>query len=228
MNGSVTTGRRIGISANTDLNINANLTANTTGAGIGSSLIADASGGGTGSIVHASGTTINTNNSNLDIGIVCAPGGSCGSGSGGSTQNITLATINAGSAQVKIRTEDGGIFDANGAGTLNITADSIVLRSEQGVDLDTAVNTLNVRNALNGGGGNVAAANTNGGTLSLQNIFFGGSQSVRNANGDINISNDSSIDVVNNVQSNSGQVTLTGTAGSRLSGGGLVQALRRS
>jgi hypothetical protein len=187
-------------------------------------MIADANDDGTGSVVQASGTTINTNSNDLVIGIECGPNGGCGSGGGGTGQDITLATINAGTGQVRIRTEDGGIFDANGSGTLNITADSLVLRSEQGVDLDTAVNALMVRNASNGGAGDVVVRNTSGGgTLNLQNTFFGGSESVRNANGNIDITETAgSINVVNNVDSGTAQTTLT--AGNEIfqSGGTVV------
>jgi hypothetical protein len=224
---TVTAGRAVRLFADTDLNINADVMAHTVASTpfTVTELIADANGDGTGSITQLSGTTINTNSNDLVIGVECGPGGGCSGPAGtGSGQDITLATINAGTAQVRIRTEDGGIFDANGAGTLNVTADSVVLRSEQGVDLDTAVNTLMVRNALNGGAGDVVVRNTSGsGTLNLQNTFFGGSESVRNANGNIDITETvGSINVVGNVDSGTAQTTLT--AGNEIfqSGGTVV------
>ncbi len=204
---TVTAGRAVRLFADTDLNINANITAHTAASASVTELIADADGDGTGSITQASGTTINTNSNDLVMGIECGPGGGCGSGSGGSGQDITLATINAGTAQVRIRAEDGGILDANGAGTLNVTADSLFLRTEQGVNLDTAVNTLQVVNAVSGGGGNVVVRNTNGGTLALDNFLGGPPASVLNGNGNISISNDASINIVDSVIA-SNQVTL--------------------
>ena len=106
---AISAGKIVSLRANGNLLINANITSGFGGEGNPpSELIADLDNNGTGSITQNATSVITTNNNTLKIGIVCAPGDECGPGSGGTTQNIVLGRVNAGTGDVYIRTEDGG------------------------------------------------------------------------------------------------------------------------
>jgi len=219
---AVSSGRRLSLRANGDLLINADLTADTTGAGFTIELISDNDGNGTGGIIQDATSLITSNDNSVFFGVECAPAGGCGSGGGGATQNITVGSVDAGTGGVFIRTEDGGVLDANGAGTNNITAADLVIRSEQGVDLDTTVSRLSVRNGFFSGAGDVTIRNT-AATLTLENFFFccGGFGGVFNAGGTTTITNAGNI--VSGLVDGAADV-ISGTLTLETTGGGTIGA----
>jgi filamentous hemagglutinin family protein len=210
--GSVSVGNRFSLVANGSLYIDADISGGTSGEGSKpSELIADANDDRIGSIAQAAGTSITSDNE-LNISIVCSFG--CENGGGPSGQHITLGAVDAGGNDILVRNEHGGIF-ANGDG--QVSASRLMLRAEQGIDLDTSVATLQVRHAQKGGSGAVTIRNTlDGGTLALESFFLRGDTAIENGNGSISISNDGSIDIVNTVNS--------GSAGSTLSSGSEILA----
>jgi hypothetical protein len=86
-----------------------------------------------------------------------------------------------------------------------------MLRAEQGIDLDTTVETLQLRHALKGGSGAVTIRNMtdDGGTLVLDSFFRSGEAAIENGSGPISISSDGSIDIANTVDSGSARTTLS-------------------
>jgi len=219
---TVTAGKRFSLRADTDVFINADLSGTGLGGNRTSELVADAQGNGAGEVVqNATSQIAVTDGGDLDIGIVCAPGGGCGSGGGGDTQNIVLGTVDAGTGTVKIRTEDGGVQDANGAGTLNVTAAELVIRSEQGVDLDTQVDRIDAFNGRYSGAGDIAIRNTGDLTVACISMCRG----ALNEGGAITLSSTGSIAAEDIGSRNNGATTML-TAGDEIvqSGGTIFAA----
>ena len=84
--------------------------------------------------------------------------------------DLVIYAINVGNADVTLTLMDNGqLFDGNGAGTLNITADDFVVTSPGGLNLDTAINTLTADSSWNNG--DIIIRETNG--LDLYDINAG-------------------------------------------------------
>jgi len=206
---SVTAGKRFRLRADGDLFINANVSGTGLGGDSTSELIADGGefASGTGGITQNASSQITvTDGGNLNIGVVCAPGDGCGPYYGDYTQNIVLGKVNAGTGTVMIRTVNGGVQDANGPGILNITAGDLVIRSEQGINLDTAVSRVDLFNGTFSGAGNIAIRNTGG--LAVDDIYL--SRGVENQGGTVTLTASGPLTIDSGVSAYGG-IVLKGT-----------------
>jgi filamentous hemagglutinin family protein len=150
--------------------------ANVTGAGS-----IDISNTGAMSVTSATTTNgnieLNATGGNLTIGTVSA---------GGAGSDVTLSTVTSGDIQlgtvtapdtVKL-TSAGAITDTNGAAT-NVTANSLTASAVSGIDLDTAITTLN--SATLTGAGNIDISNT--GALTVTGMSTPNGSIILNATG---------------------------------------------
>ncbi|MFN0163295.1 MAG: filamentous hemagglutinin N-terminal domain-containing protein [Burkholderiales bacterium] len=150
------------------------------------------------SFVQAGGTTTLAAGQTLTVPTLSQSGGSMG-GSGnltvtnsysrtGGTLAGTLANISitqstgnlaapsfAATSSVTLAAPAGAITDANGAGTVNVTAPTVTLSAINGIDLDTATGSLTMSNTSGG-----AASVRNTGALALGNITSAGALSIIN------------------------------------------------
>ncbi|MDP2834180.1 MAG: filamentous hemagglutinin N-terminal domain-containing protein [Pseudomonadota bacterium] len=162
-------------------------------------------GSATADLVQTSGVTVTSGTGT--IGLYARDNIAVSSLSTGGNVEIS-ANDNGGTVPLLAVNNTGAITDANGSGTLNVTANTLTATAATGISLDTTVTTLNATNT--GTTGDIAIRETNGvivTTLQQTNVANTlGTVTLTSTTGNIAL-NDAA------VLSQGGLVTLTATAG---------------